>query len=68
MAYSHLAEVYRARAEECFRRAKMASDPTTGQALEKLAYEMIEAAAGSDAPQRDASAVAVLMHPAPMRR
>jgi len=62
MAYSHLAEVFRERAEECFRRAKLASDPLTGKALEKLGYEMIEAAEGSSDTPRETAQATVLFH------
>jgi hypothetical protein len=66
MAYSHLAEVLRERAEECFRRAKLASDPSTGKALEKLGYEMIEAAEGSNHSHRERFAQAAFW-PSPHR-
>jgi hypothetical protein len=44
MATSYAAKIYRERAEECFLLAKTARDPSTGSALERLGYEMIEAA------------------------
>jgi hypothetical protein len=44
MPTSYAAQIYRERAEECFLFAKTAHDSSTGSALERLGYEMLEAA------------------------
>jgi hypothetical protein len=44
MPTSYAAQIYRKRAEECFLLAKTARDSSTGGALERLGYEMLEAA------------------------
>jgi hypothetical protein len=44
MRTSYAAQIYRERAEECFLLAKTARDPSAGSALERLGYEMLEAA------------------------
>ena len=44
MPTSYAAQIYRERAEECFQLAKAAGDCPTGSALDRLGYEMLEAA------------------------
>jgi hypothetical protein len=44
MPSSYAAKIYRERAEECFQLANAAGDCPTGSALERLGYEMLEAA------------------------